>query len=116
MRKMCKVTLFLSLFFLPVLLLTSCGKMTNLPDGEFIGSYDSPTSNYTVNIYLCGGGATIDFALRGELVDNHNNNRKNIYWGYHEDEADVNWIDEETVVINSRTLNVLKDVYDFRNE
>ncbi len=89
--------------------------MNNLPQGEFVNSYESPNSDFTVNIYLCDGGATTDFAIRGELVD-ADNNKKNIYWGYHEQEAEVAWIDEDTVVINGRTLNVLEDVYDFRNE
>ena len=106
----------ISLFIFFSLLLTACGKMSNLPQGEFVNSYESPDSNFTINIYLCNGGATTDFAIRGELVDNHNTTKKNIYWGYHEEEADVNWIDENTVIINGRTLNVLKDVYDFRKE
>lgn len=108
-----------------ILLLTvlaSCSKinnlvfrgMDNLPKGEFLASYDSPSTDYSVNIYLCGGGATVDFSIRGELVENNNGSKKNIYWSYHEQEADVEWLDEETVVINDRTLNVLKDVYDFR--
>lgn len=98
------------------LLLSSCRNMANLPQGEFLNSYESPDSNFTINIYLDGGGATTDFAIRGELVDNHNNNKKNIYWGYHEQEADVDWIDEETVIINGRELNIFKDSYDFRRE
>ena len=107
----------LILFVVCLLLsLTSCGEMTNLPKGELVKSYESPNSNFTINIYLCNGGATTDFAIRGELVDHHTTNTKNIYWGYHEEKADVNWIDKETVVINDRTLNVLKDTYDFRNE
>ncbi len=107
-----------------VLLLSSCGEtnnsffrgMNSLPKGKFINSYDSPTLNYTINIYLCDGGATTDFSIRGELVNNQNKSRKTIYWNYHEQEAYVEWIDEETVVINNHTLNVLEDVYDFRNE
>ena len=83
--KYIKMTVPVILF---LLLLTSCGKLTNLPQGEFLNSYESPGSSFTLNIY----------------------------WGYHEEEAEVNWIDEETVVINGRTLNVLKDVYDFREE
>lgn len=105
----------ISILFI-VLLLTSCENLTNLPQGEFVNSYESPNSDFTINIYLCDGGATTDFAIRGELVDNDNNNKKNIYWGYHEQEADVNWIGEDTVVINGRTLNIFEDVYDFRNE
>ncbi len=111
--------LLLAIFLVTVL--ASCNKindlifrgMDNLPEGEFLASYNSHTSDYTINIYLCGG-ATTDFSIRGELVKNHDGSKKNIYWSYHEQEADVEWIDEETVVINNRTLNVLKDVYDFR--
>ena len=44
-------------------ILSSCG----LPDGDFIKAYDSPDQKYTINIYLCNGGATVDFAIRGEL-------------------------------------------------
>ena len=111
-----KKFLVLVLLICTTFVFSSCGAMKNLPEGTFVESYDSPNSNYTINIYLCNGGATTDFAIRGELIDNLNEEEKNIYWGYHEDEADVNWIDEENVVINGRTLNVLKDVYDFRNE
>lgn len=106
------LTLILLVAFL--LLFTSCYNLSNLPKGKMIKSYDSPNKNYTINIYLCDGGATTDFAIRGELVDNFNT--KNIYWGYHEEDANVVWIDEENVIINGRKLNVLNDVYDFRDE
>ncbi len=81
-------------------------------------SYPSPASDLAINIYLCNGGATVDYSIRGELVirQDGNESRKNIYWGYHEEEASVEWLDETTVVINGRTLNVLEDVYDFRRE
>ena len=102
--------------------LSSCGTisdlifkgMNNLPKGDFIAAYDSPTELYTLNVYLCGGGATVDFSIRGELVNNENKSEKNIYWSYHEQEAAVEWVDEQTVSINGKTLNVLTDVYDFR--
>jgi len=102
--------------------LLSCDKITdsifrgmdNLPKGDFISAYDSPLKSYTLNIYLCGGGATVDFSIRGELVNNDDDSQKNIYWSYHEQEAEVEWLDAETVIINERKLNVLQDVYDFR--
>ena len=86
--------------------------MDHLPEGELSATYDSPSAKYAVNIYLCGGGATVDFSIRGELVEGEG--RKNIYWNYHEQEAVVEWLDEETVSINGRVLNVLEDVYDYR--
>ena len=88
--------------------------MDRLPTGDRIGSYPSPTSEYTLNVYLCNGGATVDYSIRGELVTAATGARKNIYWSYHEDAASVRWQDDATVVINGRTLHVPDDVYDFR--
>ncbi len=72
----------LSLVFVALfaILLTSCGTIGNLPKGEFVAAYDSPNSNFTIDIYLCNGGATTDFAIRGELIDNLND-KKRIFIG-----------------------------------
>ncbi len=77
-------------------------------------SYESPTGEYRINIYLCDGGATVDFSIRGELLTKATGVRRNIYWNYHERDASVNWIDDETVNINGHTLNIHNDIYDFR--
>ena len=119
--KILRVTLVVITILL-IIPLTSCGKindlifrsMDNLPKGEFVSAHDSPSKEYTLYIYLCGGNATTDFSIRGELVNNSDNNKNNIYWSYHEQEAEVEWIDEDTIVINEKTLDILKDVYDFR--
>jgi outer membrane lipoprotein-sorting protein len=95
-----------------ILFLSSC--MSALPKGEFLSAYDSPDKSYTINIYLCNGNATTDFSIRGELVNNADRAKRNIYWSYHEQEAEVEWIDKETVIINEVVLNVLLDTYDFR--
>ena len=93
---------------------TSCG-MNRLPEGEFIAAYDSPESFYTLNIYLCSGNATTDFAIRGELCTNETGQTKNIYWGYHEDEANVEWISDTIVIINGITLDISKnETFDWR--
>ena len=101
-----------------LVLLTSCGTLgiPFIPKGELILSSESPAGDYTLNMYLCNGGATVDFAIRGELLNHKNNMEKNIYWGYHESDADVAWINETEVEINGRRLNIHKDVYDFRKE
>lgn len=96
--------------------MVSCSySMENLPQGELLNSFDSPNGTYTVNIYLCNGGATVDYAVRGELKNNIDGSQHNIYWNYHEDHAEVEWIDDETVIINGIQLNVLTEIYDFRN-
>ena len=90
--------------------------MDTLPVGDFLKSSSSPDEHYTVNIYLVNGGATVDFAIRGELVDNVTGKIKNIYWNYHESDATISWQDNDTVVINGHVLNIPYDRYDFRNQ
>lgn len=102
--------------FVLMLFLTGCYSMDTLPDGEYLSAHLSPDECYTVNMYLCNGGATTDFSIRGELVDNATGAVQNIYWSYHERIAVVEWIDNDTVTINGRTLNVPDDTYDFRRE
>jgi hypothetical protein len=41
--------------------------MYKLPEGEYLNSTTSPNSNYTINFYLCNGGATTDYAIRGNF-------------------------------------------------
>lgn len=90
--------------------------MNSLPKGELISQVKSPDGTYTMKAYRTNGGATVSYAIRGEL--NYNNidkKPKNIYWNYKEDKAIIEWIDEDTVVINRHELDVLKDRFDFRN-
>ena len=77
-------------------------------------TYVSPDGTYMVNMYLCNGGATVDFAVRGELVEGEK--EKNIYWEYHKYNAKVEWKDEYTVCINGRILDVRYDTYDWRKD
>lgn len=106
-----------SMFFSIILVLTlvACG-MERLPKGELIDVIRSDSDKYKINIYLCSGNATTDYSIRGELEDKESNEKKNIYWEYHCEEAEVEWIDDVTVVINGHKLNVLKDTYDWRDE
>ena len=83
-----------------------------LPEGELISSSVSPDETYEVKIYLCNGGATVDYAIRGELV--YKNKAKNIYWAYHEQSAEVEWLDNYTVMINDIILDVRYEEYDYR--
>jgi hypothetical protein len=57
-----------------------------LPKGDFLDSYPSPSHKYSINIYLVNGGATVDYAIRGELsYSNIFKKSKSIYWNYHEE-------------------------------
>ena len=91
--------------------------MGRLPTGESISEVQSPNGTYTVKAYLTDGGATVSYAIRGEL--NFNNSRKkpkNIYWNYREEKADIEWINDDTVVINGHELHVPDERFDFRRE
>ena len=81
---------------------------------ELIGSYESPDATYRVNIYLNNGGATVDYAVLGEVIKQKGGSRKNIYWQYPCHTATVEWLDHKTVKINDKALDVEKDTYDYR--
>ena len=98
--------------------------MASLPTGEKIGTSISPDKEYTINTYLCNGGATTDYSIRCEVVDK-NNQARNIYWQYHQNKVKIKWKDNTTVVISGKSthgesyedveLDVTKDSFDYRN-
>ncbi|PGQ86040.1 hypothetical protein COC52_26980 [Priestia megaterium] len=90
--------------------------MNNLPEGKLIKKENSPDNTYTVELYRADSGATSSYSLRGEVINNKDNESKNIYWGYDEEKATVSWKNNHTVIINGHTLDVEKDKYDFRRE
>lgn len=91
--------------------------MTRLPKGEFLTESTSVDGNYTIKVYLCNGGATTSFAIRGELNFNKKLKKpKNIYWNYREDSADIKWVDNDTVIINGHELDLPNETFDFRRE
>lgn len=91
--------------------------MHHLPSGEFLKEAESPTGKYTVKAYVSTSGATVADAVRGEVIYHHKREKKkNIYWEYRESEAEIVWIDDDTVSVNGVELDVRKDVYDFRKE
>ena len=89
--------------------------MSHLPKGELVYTTQCDNCGKTINLYLFNGGATTDYAIRGELVYK-NGYKKNIYWSYHESETDVSWISCDEVDINGHKLNVNRDRYDWRRE
>ena len=89
--------------------------INRVPKGEFIRSEESPNGDYRLNLYLSNGGATVDYAIRGEAEIIKTGKKRNIYWEYPCKEAEVEWEDNETVVINGKRLNILTDKYDWRD-
>ena len=85
-----------------------------LPQGEFMCGVESPNGEYTVNAYLCNGGATVAYAVRGEVVNNETGKKRNIYWDYKLKTAEIEWINNDVVSINGHVLNIHTDSYDYR--
>lgn len=84
--------------------------------GELINQSTSPNGTYTVNAYLSNGGATVSYTVLGELVFNKENKRsKKIYWQYREENAKIEWIDDNTVIINNVQLKLPNETYDYRS-
>lgn len=122
MKRTLKITLLvisipvtLMLVLIGIIVYTFFISMESLPKGEFLTEESSPDGKYTLKAYVTNGGATTSYAIRGELVFNEKSGKtKNIYWNYREEVADIAWVDNDTVIINNRTLNVPKEKYDFR--
>lgn len=91
--------------------------LNNLPEGVFLNEFKSPKGTYTVRAYICNGGATVDYAIRAELIENNKKNSiKNFYWEYKAYNIEVEWIDETTININNHIIYLPNGSYDWRRE
>lgn len=82
---------------------------------EVLQEVPSPSGDDTIIVYLNNGGATTSYAILCTVKDNQTGRERNIYWQDHRDDANVQWVDDDTVIINNVELDVWKDSYDFRN-
>ncbi len=111
MKKIFLFLIIILLFFLP-----SCAAigMDNLPIGELIKTSVSPDGQYRVEAYLCSGNATTDNSLRCAVIETDSKKSRNIFWQYHQNKANIIWLDNNNIEINGIRLNVLTDSYDWR--
>lgn len=91
-------------------------KIDKVPMGErkFISESQSPNGEYMVRTYLCNGGATVDYAVIGELINLKTKGAKAIYWDYHIDKGDIKWNSNNKVSINGHEIDIPNGVYDWR--
>ena len=119
-KKIVKISLIVGVLFMGVIgygVYWAFFDMDRLPTGEYLTEETSPDGTYTIKAYRNNGGATTSYSIRGELVFNKNNSKtKNIYWNYREDTAEIEWMDNNTVIINGHTLEVPNGKYDWRNQ
>lgn len=103
------------LFFILITFYNLFYNTQHIKGHEIIGTYPSPKGTYILTTYLNNGGnLTVDFAVLGRVKNTKTHLSRNIYWQYHCSIADVQWLDEMTVIINDKVLNVEADVYDYR--
>lgn len=108
-----KAILVILVFCSLPIILYKYNSIKDIPRGNLIEESVSPDKNYKLRTYLCQGDATTDFAIRGEIV-NKLGFKKNIYWSYHEREVKIEWLNNNSVKINDKILEVPKEVYDWR--
>lgn len=121
MRKILKITGIICgviIGFILILILTInyfFFNINHLPEGQFLSIAESPNHEYSVKAYVSKSGATVADAVRVEVIYHKKKDKtKNIYWAYRESEAEIKWVNNDTVSINGIELDVRKDVYDFR--
>ncbi|MBP0723689.1 hypothetical protein J5Y03_00645 [Bacillus sp. RG28] len=54
--------------------------------------------------------------VRVEIVNNKTKKSKTIYYNFVEGPLNIEWIDNDTIKIENKILNVEKETYDFRND
>ncbi|EHK2406490.1 hypothetical protein GNF54_04795 [Clostridium perfringens] len=81
---------------------------------ELLGETVSSDGKYKVEAYLINGGATVDWSVKCYLREEES--KKEIYRDYHINEANMIWIDNDTISINNHNIDLPNGKYDFRDE
>ena len=81
---------------------------------ELLGETVSSDGKYKVDAYLINGGATLDWSVKCYLREGES--KKEIYRDYHINEANMVWIDNDTISINNHNIDLPNGKYDFRDE
>ncbi|MCH5298015.1 MAG: hypothetical protein J1E85_10160 [Ruminococcus sp.] len=91
-------TIFIASFLIgAIFLLSSCSFLTS---DEHIFTSISPDKTYTLEAYKVNGGATTDYSIKVyRLSDNTMFGKTLIYNKYHDYNAEIKWINNDTVSI-----------------
>ena len=81
---------------------------------ELLGETVSSDGKYKIEAYLINGGATVDWSVKCYLREG--DIKKEIYRDYHINEANMIWIDNNTISINNHNIDLPNGKYDFRDE
>ena len=81
---------------------------------ELLGETVFSDGKYKVEAYLINGGATVDWSVKCYLREGES--KKEIYRDYHINEANMIWIDNDTISINNHNIDLPNGKYDFIDE
>lgn len=99
-------------YIVPVLTIANSQK--NVQE-TFLRSSESPDGKFNLEAYRTEPGATVDYSVRVYMING--NQKEIIYNAYHESEAKIDWVDNTTVSINGKTLDMSSgETYDWRKE
>ena len=106
------LALFVRIYIVPILNIGD--SQTNNPE-TFLMASQSPDGKYNLEVYRTEPGATVDYSVRVYMING--NQKEIIYNAYHESEAKIDWVDNTTVSINGKTLDMSSgETYDWRKE
>ena len=99
-------------YIVPVLTIANSQKSVQ---ETFLCSSESPVGKFNLEAYRTEPGATVDYSVRVYMING--NQKEIIYNAYHESEAKIDWVDNTTVSINGKTLDMSSgETYDWRKE
>ncbi|MED3662831.1 DUF5412 family protein [Ureibacillus sp. FSL K6-8385] len=79
---------------------------------NLIAQSTSPDGTYTINVYVSDGEIFFSDLIIGELVFNKEEKEpKIIYWKFAEEKANIEWVNDHTVVINDIRLDLPNESY-----
>ncbi|MFR5266670.1 DUF5412 family protein [Clostridium sp.] len=121
MKKKNEILLFSAPIVLILVIITTYFSLTKyiyglyaLPEGKFLTESTSPNGEYTVKTYKCIGNVESDVSIRGELINNKTNKKRNIYWDHKIYNANVIWDTDNSVIINAHKINLQNGKYNWR--
>ena len=90
--------------------------MSNLPEGTYVESFESPNKDYVLNVYKYKNENAKKWTLRVEIEFISTGDKRNIYWNENEESAKIVWKNNDIVIINGKELNVYTDEYNFMRQ
>lgn len=125
MKKTLKSIIALTLAVLLMLSFAGCSKekeeiKTNIADitgQEVLSDSTSPDGKYTITAYYNADNEDgSDYAVLCVVKDNDSGDERNIYYNTEGANANIQWTNDTTVVINGIVLDVKKDTFDNRTK